>query len=196
MVDTIVRLESSKNTFKLDFISFILDYILVKLGFKNINSYLCGIIIKIQLTMKKTINFLLVFIISFGLYFALAYNYSSTVTGRKVQDIIALFAFIGIMLGMIKIFSKGLNPSLILIATLLGISAFSLPHALTHLPWMWLGIIGLIAMIIGVISGYLIYTLKNKKATLIILLIAVIYSIAHYLYIHPWVSECVNKQMI
>ena len=118
----------------------------MNLGFKNINSYLCGIIIKIQLTMKKTINFLLVFIISFGLYSALAYNYSSTVTGRKVQDIIALFAFIGIMLGMIKIFSKGLNPSLILIATLLGISAFSLPHALTHLPWMWLGIIGLIAM--------------------------------------------------
>lgn len=138
--------------------------------------------------MKKTINFLLVFIISFGLYFALAYNYSSTVTGRKVQDIIALFAFIGIMLGMIKIFSKGLNPSLILIATLLGISVFSLPHALTHLPWMWLGIIGLIAMIIGVISGYLIYTLKNKKATLIILLIAVIYSMVHYLYIHPSIN--------
>lgn len=135
----------------------------------------------------KTLNQILIFVIAFVMSFAVTYNYSSSIVGHKIQDVIGMILFFFITIGALKYYKDKLKPCIVFIWILLGCLIFLLPYSLTHLPWQTILIAGLVNIIIGIISGYLFYIYKYTAIRIIIIIIAILYAILHVCFIFDYI---------
>lgn len=136
---------------------------------------------------QKLLNQILIFVIAFVMSFAVTYNYSSSIVGHKIQDVIGMILFFFITIGLLKYNKETLKSYIVLIWILFGSLIFLLPYALTHLPWQMILIAGLANIIIGIFSGYLLYICKSIAVRVITIIIAILYAILHVCFIFDYI---------
>ncbi len=141
----------------------------------------------------QKLKYLLIVFVSFLLSLIVTYNYTNSMLGRKIQDLIGLYIFFFLTIVFLKLYNKKLNKVLVLISIMLGSLFFLLPYALTHLPWQMIMIIGLVNLITGSFLGYLFFIYKSLIKKSIIILILLLYSIFYFfiLYVYVW-GKCVS----